>query len=245
MNLPAIQGVIRRRLLLNYRVDPQVIAQQLPSVFTPKLHQGYAIAGICLIRLEHVRPLGLPSVVGLSSENAAHRIAVNWDGPNGIEEGVFIPRRDTNSALNRLAGGRAFPGEYHAADFDVTETDTAVVLRMDARDGTVSVRVSAEDSHDMPRDSCFSSIEDSSSFFEPGALGYSVSSDPGKLHGVVLQTKAWHVDPLAVDEVYSSYFTDAAQFPRGSVEFDHGLIMRNVEHEWHSSADIHLDFDAT
>ena len=36
MKIPAIKGIIRRRLLLNYRVSPEVIQ---------------AIAGICLTRL--------------------------------------------------------------------------------------------------------------------------------------------------------------------------------------------------
>lgn len=30
MNLPTIEGLIRRRLLVNYRVDPKVIQSVLP-----------------------------------------------------------------------------------------------------------------------------------------------------------------------------------------------------------------------
>jgi hypothetical protein len=72
MRLPVIEGVIRRRILVNFRVDPQVIQNILPSRFRPKLHKGQAIAGICLIRLEDIRPKMLPQIVGLSSENAAY-----------------------------------------------------------------------------------------------------------------------------------------------------------------------------
>lgn len=50
MQLPIIQGVIARRLLINYRVAPEVIARLLPAPFRPKLVDGMAIAGICLIR---------------------------------------------------------------------------------------------------------------------------------------------------------------------------------------------------
>ena len=115
MRLPTVAGVIRRRLLLNFRVDPDVIAKQLPAPFVPKLHKGHAVAGICLIRLEHIRPLGIPRVLGFSSENAAHRIAVQWQAGGVPQEGVFIPRRDSDSWINQLAGGRVFPGEHHAA----------------------------------------------------------------------------------------------------------------------------------
>ena len=52
MRLPRVHGVIRRRLLVNFRLDPDVAQRQLPASFHPKLHDGHAVAGICLIRLE-------------------------------------------------------------------------------------------------------------------------------------------------------------------------------------------------
>ena len=116
MKIPALEGVIKRRMLINFRIDPEVMQRFLPAPFRPKLHANFAIAGICLIRLEHIRPKGLPGLLGFSSENAAHRIAVEWDDPSGQpQEGVFIPRRDTGSLLNHLMGGRIFSGEHHLA----------------------------------------------------------------------------------------------------------------------------------
>jgi hypothetical protein len=241
MKLPIIEGTIRRRLLLNYRVDPEVISRELPAPFAPKLHQGHAIAGVCLIRLEAIRPRGAPRAIGFSSENAAHRIAVTWRTPEGEKEGVFIPRRDTDSLLNQLAGGRVFPGEHHAADFDVTDSGREISLSMTARDGAVAVRVSGSVTSSLPTDSCFSSLEEASAFFEPGSLGYSATRAGDKLDGIILRTKSWLVEPLAVRDVYSSWFADETRFPRGSIAFDHGLVMRNIEHEWHGTEDFVLD----
>jgi hypothetical protein len=100
MQLTVIQGVIRRRILVNFRIDPGVMQAHLPQRFRPKLHEGHAIAGICLIRLEVVRPRFVPQILGLSSENAAHRIAVHRQVGDTKREGVFIwLRRQT------LAGG--------------------------------------------------------------------------------------------------------------------------------------------
>src|SRR5687767_2154390 len=116
MALPTIHGVIRRRILVNFRVDPVVIQRLLPEPFRPKLYGSAALAGICLIRLEQIRPRPFPAAMGLSSENAAHRIAVEWTTPAGEErEGVYIPRRDSDSLVNYLVGGRLFPGEHHRA----------------------------------------------------------------------------------------------------------------------------------
>src|SRR5262245_19574917 len=76
MRLPSLRGVIDRRILVNYRVDPDVLARLLPSPFRPQMIGGFALAWICLIRLRGVRPRWAGWLPGLRSENAAHRIAV-------------------------------------------------------------------------------------------------------------------------------------------------------------------------
>src|SRR5438045_6491094 len=98
-----VHGIIGRRLLINFRVDPAVMQKLLPAPFRPKLHNGYGIAGICLIRLEDIRPRYFPGIAGTTSENAAHRMAVTWEDAAGSHEGVYIPRRDTASLINHLA----------------------------------------------------------------------------------------------------------------------------------------------
>src|SRR3954454_23207192 len=133
MKLPKVHRLIRRRLLVNYRLDPRVAQRQLPSTFHPKLHNGFAIAGICLIRLENIRPKRFPALLGISSENAAHRFAVTWDGG----EGVYIPRRDSDSLVTRLAGGRLYPGEQQRAAFTVAVDGQRVNPVMHSADNAV------------------------------------------------------------------------------------------------------------
>lgn len=239
MRLPVIHGLIRRRLLVNFRVDAEVMRRFLPAPFRPKLHGGYAIAGICLIRLEQIRPGFLPSFLGVSSENAAHRIAVLWDESSGkSREGVFIPRRDTGSWLSHLAGGRVFPGEHQLADFAVTDDASGIAMSIRARDGKMTVQLRARESEALPESSCFESLAESSAFFEGGSVGYSVTRDCCRLDGIRLRTESWQVRPLAVEHVESTFFADESVFPRGSVAFDHALIMRDITHQWHVMDDM-------
>src|SRR5262245_30581008 len=143
LQMPAVRGVIERRMLVNFRCNPEVLARILPAPFRAKLVHGWGMAGICLIRLAGIHPAFLPALGGLTSENAAHRIAVEWDDDGETREGVFIPRRDTNSVLNRLAGGKIFPGVHHAAEFRVWETGERFKLEMRSGDGAAFVRLLA------------------------------------------------------------------------------------------------------
>jgi hypothetical protein len=227
---------------VNFRVDPDVIQRVLPSPFRPKLHRGSAIAGICLIRLEDIRPKRFPRLVGISSENAAHRIAVLWsDGDGTPREGVYIPRRDTGSLFNHLAGGRLFPGEHHRAHFDVRESDDRIELAMKSADGMVEVQVAAKIASSLPSTSSFADVEEASAFFKSGSLGYSATGSGKRLDGLILKTLNWEVTPLAVDRVESSFFNDESRFPKGSVAFDCALLMRNIAHEWHAATELYAD----
>jgi hypothetical protein len=238
MRLPAIQGLIDRRILVNYRVDPAAAARSLPPPFRPKLVAGYAIAGICLIRLKHLRPAFVPFAAGVGSENAAHRFAVEWERDGQRREGVFIPRRDSSSRLNALVGGRIVPGEHHHAHFDVSETRDHFDIRFESDDRQVRASVTARLADALTAESVFRSVQEASHFFEGGSLGYSATRDAGRFDGLELRCKRWSVQPLAVDAVESSFFDDRAKFPAGAATFDCALLMRGVEHAWHSREEL-------
>jgi hypothetical protein len=234
MKLPLIQGLIDRRILANYRVDPDALAPLLPAPFRPKLIGGHGIAGICLIRLREIRPRGLPKFLGISSENTAHRIAVEWTDENGhSREGVYIPRRDTSSRLNVIAGGRLFTGVHHHAHFDVRETENHFHVALESDDHQTHVSIDAHLASDLPETSIFKNLPAASDFFEGGSLGYSPSASGQTLDALELQSIDWKVEPLAVDRFESSFFDDRARFPTGSLQFDCALLMRHMRHEWH------------
>lgn len=238
MRIPVIRGIIDRRILANFHIDPVVMARILPAPFRPKLVNGYAIGGICLIRLTRIRPRFLPFPWGLRSENAAHRIAVEWDIDGQSQEGVFIPRRDTNSRLNTLVGGALFPGIHHHAQFTVKESDDCFSVTMQSDDGNARLHVSGTVTDRLSDSSAFSSLAEASEFFQLGALGYSVTRTVGRYDGLELRCRHWQVEPLEIQEIASSYFEDQSRFPRDSVEFDCALLMRGIHHEWHGREDL-------
>jgi hypothetical protein len=234
MKIPTITGIIDRRMLVNYTVEPDVIKKLLPAPFSPKIVKGKAIAGICLIRLKQVRAKGLPAFIGFGSENGAHRIAVEWMENGELKEGVYIPRRDTSSRFNALVGGRLFPGKHYLAEFDIKEEAGNYHVAFKSSDDTV-ISVDASVTGHFPESSVFKTLDVASAFFKAGALGYSPGNH-NKLDGLLLSTFKWEVKPLKVSKVISSFFEDEQVFPKGSVLFDNALLMTNVAHEWSSVA---------
>jgi len=230
IQLPKISGTIDRRILINYRVPAEVVAKMLPPPFEPLVIEGYAIVGICLIRLVNMRPDGkFKFLGGLTSENAAHRIGVRWPTADGEKEGVYIPRRDTSSRLVSLFGGRLFPGVQHYSKFNVQEGSGEYRLSFSHR-GKKKLSIFCKESTEYPKSSVFKKLGAVSDFFQKGSLGYSPNLKGTCYSGMELETKTWSMSPLETQEVYSAYFTESGLFPNGSVEFDNAVLMKKIPH---------------
>ncbi|MEV8599406.1 DUF2071 domain-containing protein [Streptomyces griseoviridis] len=240
MRQPHLSSVVERRLLVNYRVAPDAAARLLPAPLRPRLVRGHAVAGICLLRLGALRPDWAPRALGLRSENAAHRIAVEWDGPDGVEIGVYIPRRDTGSWLNAWSGGRVFPGEHGRADFEVRETAARVRVAYATRDGGTRVDTTVDVCDELRDSELFADLDEASRFFESGTKGFSDTRSGHHLDGMELRTDAWHIEAGRVRSATSTFFDDPHRFPPGSATLDCALVMRNVPVSWSPLPDMAL-----
>ena len=235
MKIPTIHGYIDRRILINFTADPKVVEKIVPFPFRPKIYNHKAIVGICLIRLKHIKPKGLPNFLGVNSENGAHRIAVEWDEKGVIKTGVYIPRRDTSLRLNTIVGGRFFPGKHYLAKFNVHEENGNYHIDFKSSDNTETL-IDAKETEAFNYSSIFETLETASDFFMNGDLGYSPNKN--KFDGLKLKTYNWEVRPLNVLNIKSSFFENEEIFPKGSVYFDNALLMTNIEHEWESASDF-------
>ncbi len=223
-----VTGVIDHRILLNFRIDPEVMQRNLPPEFTPKLVKGYAIGGICQVSLSNMRAKGMPSLIGTNSHNAAHRIAVN----TSRGDGVYVTRRDTNSWINTLSSGRLFPGAYSKASFEVTVSGDTYSVTVKDRDNNLIMSIEAEVVDELPEGSIFATTQEVSDFFLTGNIGWSAKEKGDEYDVIELQTNEWNMKPLLVKKSYSAYFSDESQFPEGTVKFDCGMIMKSLKHSW-------------
>jgi hypothetical protein len=229
-----MQGVVERRLLINYRLDRHLAAAMIPAPFEPQLVNGWAVAGICLIRLGQLRPRGLPARLGLTSENAAHRFAVQWNDDTGLRTGVYIPTRHSGSVMNVAVGDRLFPGRHERADFESVESADAIAVGFTARDSQCSVDAAVEMRDELAGSELFASTTEASDFFRKGAAGFSPTRHCDRLDGLELRTTTWRIEAAEIRHVRSSFFDDRVAFPEGSIHLDSALVMRDVAVEWHN-----------
>jgi hypothetical protein len=232
MELPVLNGIIDRRILINYRIEPKVVKSLLPPHLEPVVINGYASGGICLLRLKSIGVKYSPSFLRITSENAAHRFLITYRKDGQIIKGVYIPRRDTDSKLNVLLAGKLFSWPHYPAIFLVEEGNDRYWVNMKSRDGKTQLEVDAQLDNHFSINSMFDSIAHASSCFQSCPVGVSPSTNPQRFKTIQLTTKTWNVKPLQVRSLKSSFFEDKSLFPHGTIEFDNALLMEGIEHEW-------------
>src|SRR5258708_9680885 len=232
MTTPILRGVIKRRFVLNYRADPEVVARLIPAPLHPKLYQGYAIVGVCLVRLESIRPRGLPVWLGVRSKSAMPQVASEWVDQKGkSQEGSCVARRDTDLWLTAILGGTFFPSRYHRARFAVKESVGHAEFAYRSLDKTAELRFSGDDAPNLPASSCFKSLQED--FFRIGNSGSSIIHDQQHFDVIALEIKEWRIRPFQINQVFCSFFDNKERFPSAAIEFDHALVMRDIAHGWH------------
>lgn len=236
MELPVLNGIIDRRILINYRVKPDVVRPLLPPHLEPLVINGFASAGICLLRLKNIGMKYSPSFLRSTSENAAHRFLVKYENGDEAGNGVYIPRRDTDSMLNVVVAGKIFSWPHYPASFQVNESNGNYSVKIQSKDNHSSLHIDAQLADTFPVDSMFDSLAHASECFHACPVGVSPSTRQKQFKTIRLKTKTWAVKPLHVSLLESSYFEDRSSFPEGSIQFDNALLMEGIEHEWVSTA---------
>ncbi len=232
LQMPAIRALMARRILVNYRVDPQVLARLVPRPFRVKRIHCWGVAGICLVRLRRSRPRGFPAALGQTSENAAYRIAAEWDEAGRTKEGVYIPLRHTNSRINALAGGRVFPGVHALSQFLVREADKLFKIELRTANQAQDLKLLCRETNEWPQDSVFASPRKASWFFRNSCVGYSATRDASVHEGLQLSPFAWNASPLHIEYINAPFFENSVVFPQGSIHLDSATLMRDIDHEW-------------
>jgi hypothetical protein len=215
--LPLGKRPVRGRVLAVYRLDPERLAELLPSGLRPRLLQGHAVACALFTRLGSAPLLG-PRFG--SSDHLAYRFAVQRaDG----SDATWIARRETSSWLGARCGAKLLRREYGRSAFRVVED--ALRLEIAVRSERGEEFYLRGENAGPPREALFRSAQALEAFLD--------ASGPVQPHDVFApeadeldRTEAFAPEPLSVFESRSA-FLSASPFGAGAAVLDGAWRIRD------------------
>ena len=115
--LPSVRARMRERYIVNVRVPPDALADELPGCLDPQEVNGWGIVSFCLLDLRRISVAPLPPIIGPRSMSCAARYAVRDEGG---APSVFVPERQTASRLGAWFTRRGFSAPHGLVEIDVS-----------------------------------------------------------------------------------------------------------------------------
>lgn len=221
-----MRATITRRLLVNATVTADAVRPLLPPGCVPAAVAGTdrTLVGVCVLRVDDLRPEGVPNALGRSFEGLAHRIAIRR--PDG-SPGVHIVRRETADRLALLVGGRLFPGAHHPIELERGRGD--LELHGSGHGGpTFLVRAVDEPPSGEAR-SVLGDDAAASAFFAVANIASSPSRRAGFPEVLRMEAPPFVVRAVGVREVVLDRLAWAlGDVPPSALSFDSAFVARDV-----------------
>jgi uncharacterized protein YqjF (DUF2071 family) len=197
-----MRGMVRRRFLINYPVDPSLLEPFLPPGGQLSRHQGKAWFSDCFVHVSHMRPSIVPSALGLSFRCLIHRTRAVLPFPDGKNrEAVLVLDPSIDSRLLGVVGTSMTGVPFKRRPIEFVTDGSA--WRIAVREGTnviyeVMIRA-ASFRTEMPANSPFTSLSEADDFLLGVSYGGSWDREDSTLQVLAETHDPWQAQAGTCD----------------------------------------------
>lgn len=177
-NPVTVVGRLPKTWLFAYRTPVEVARGLLPRPLEPVVFGGWAYWNVVVSRIEAMRPLGFPALVGVGYWHVAYRFYARFR-PAGDEpiEGLYFVRSDCDSLPMTVAGNLLTDFNFHTAGVRVSERAGTHYLRIDSDEAPAQAAWRMATPPGPAEGSPFGSLDEATVALKYKPNGLSVGSD--------------------------------------------------------------------
>ena len=226
-----LNGVVTRRFLVSYPVQPAALSRFLPPNAELSTWQQLAWVSACFVNLRHLRPSLVPTPVGIELNYLIHRTRARILYPDGVRrESVLVLEANINSRIFANVGHRLPGVRFQARDIRLCETPDYWRVQMEDDAGVLLYQADiAKDSvgEKLPSSSRFPDLAAADSFLLNVSYGVEWCAQAKSVRMLAETHDAWHTLAGSCTTHHNAFLDslDAA-----ATEADHVITMTNIPH---------------
>lgn len=228
-----MRTVFRRCLLVNFGVDPDVLASVLPPGIEPDLHGGEAFLSIVVAELDRMRPAFLPRVMGVTYNQIVYRAVVRC----GDERGVYFLRSDADNGVMCAFGNALSFFRFHRSAIAFRDHDGLFDLDVvTAGEVTADIHATytlADARSELPETSTFEDLSRAQAWLVE--LYAAFARTPGRAHVDVVRIARGGWNLRVVEDLRGQYafMSAGAPFGPGTARLDSTFLADDIGYRWH------------
>ena len=223
-------GVVRRRFLVSYAVEPSLLSTRVPPGAELSTHNGFAWVSACFVELAGMRPSFVPKGLGSRFRYLIHRTRARLLYPDGVlRESVLVLEANMNKPFLALLGRVTTGVNFRVREIDLVEGDDGWELSM-AANGSVLYRASIPRlsiGESLPENSMFQNTSDADRFLLGVSYGGEWDKPKGRLRLLAETHDPWTAFAGACD---TKRFDFLEKLGASSLQADHVVTMTNIPH---------------
>ena len=197
-----------------------------------------------MIRFRELRPRLVPSWLGLQFSRTL-RIELQLSGirMEKQKEGRLYPEKTIPIPVSiRHSEAQSFRESSIEVHLTFRKSERLFRFKFVRGDGGQEAAVIAEDAPTLTSTSIFPSLAAAADFFSLGVRPVTrATNELGHYHGMELRSLDWRISPFACCQSGVLLLLQTwSHFPKAPWNLNCALIMRKIDHEWHSRPDLYL-----
>ena len=230
-----IQAFFRHSLVLTYAFPEELLRPLLPPGLTLDTYEGSSFLAIALVRVERLRPVGLPAALGRSFFLSGYRVFCRYRRHDGrVLRGLRILRSDADSSL--MVWGGNLLTHYQYSKCVVEERRTAATLDLEIKTShataDLSVRAFIETAAETPPfGSPFPNLQIARHY--AGPLPFTFDYETGTHKMIIIEgvRQGWKPKPVRV-EVDRCAYLERPPFNSAPRRLANAFFIENVPYRW-------------
>jgi uncharacterized protein YqjF (DUF2071 family) len=229
-----MRTLFRRCFLVNFAVDPVVMAACLPTGLEPDLHADQAWLSIVIAEMERMRPAFLPAALGFTYNQVVYRAVVR----KGDGRGVYFLRSDADNRLISLAGDLLTFFRFHYTPMEFRRAAGCISCDLapapaEAADihATYDLRTA---SRTLPAESAFADLPQAQQFLVELYTAFGRTPLTEEILRVRIKRGDWQIAVVQDRRGHYRFMQDGPLFPPGSTRLDSIFYVKQLPYYWYT-----------
>lgn len=222
-----VQTCFRQCFLVNFSIEPAVLAAALPTPLVPDTYGGRAWLSVVIARMERMRPVGVPGMLGITYNQVVYRAVVRC----GDRRGVHFLRSDADSRIMAALGNAMSFFAFHHARI-IFGDHAAGTVSVRSADGTADIEARfANPRPRLPSSSAFADLDEAKQWLVELFDAFHPRT-PRLVDVVSIRRNDWRLT-VVDDEIGRYAFMDGSgMFPRGTTAIDSIFAVKDLTYRW-------------
>jgi len=227
----AVEAFFESSLVLTFSIPKEQIQAIIPPCLElDTFNDKWAFIAVAMVQTKHLRPKGLPKILGNDFFLIGYRVFVRYKNNAGKRlRGLYILKSETDKKKMEFFGKIFTQYKYSTTDINQVKQNGTIEINSIHSDFKVFIDTSDKENIALPNGSPFTNWKEARRFAGPLPFTFTFNPETKKVLIIEGVRENWIPTPVSIID-YSFSFLDKMKFH--DINLANAFIIKNIPYYW-------------